>query len=72
MDPEEALRQIRALASRIMDADPDKPYADDIDPYDAFRLAETVAELDIWLSRGGFLPEPWRWQYRLPFKRETR
>jgi hypothetical protein len=49
MDPDETLREIRELvtAQACYVPDPD-------------RLAELVGALDEWLSKGGFLPEPWR------------
>lgn len=50
MDPNETLRQIRALYA---------PGAERTDP-DGAELSELVQALDEWLSRGGFPPEEWR------------
>ena len=49
MDPDETLRQLRALVR-----------AEDWDAADGERVRELVAALDEWLSRGGFLPDAWR------------
>lgn len=56
MDPDAALDRIRELCSVVLDDGVPllrrKSAAED--------LAELVRELDQWLSRGGFLPRPWR------------
>lgn len=51
MDPDETLRQLQALADRIL--------IDDSDAHDAVRLAQLVAALDGWLTAGGFPPAAW-------------
>jgi hypothetical protein len=52
MDPNQALQEIRATAEQIRDA----PLATERE----LALEESVTALDEWLSKGGFLPEPWR------------
>ena len=52
MDPDEALRQLRALVKQILDG---KPYSED----DVGELAELFDGLDQWLVRGGFAPKTW-------------
>lgn len=47
MDPDEALKRIRAL------------YDADHDSYTAEELIDLIQGLDEWLSRGGFLPKAW-------------
>jgi hypothetical protein len=49
MDPDAALREIRALVHEQLHGD--KPDPD--------RLAELVDGLDGWLGRGGFPPAAW-------------
>jgi hypothetical protein len=49
MDPDAALREIRALVHEQLHGD--KPDPD--------RLAELIDGLDGWLDRGGFLPRAW-------------
>lgn len=57
MDPNVALEQIRAYAAAM-----EQP-ATARNPYDlihnAVLLREAVADLDEWLSKGGFLPDAW-------------
>lgn len=48
MDPDTCLAEIRELVAQSLTEDDDT------------RLAEHVQALDEWLSRGGFLPAPWR------------
>ena len=59
LDPHVNLREQRALAAYLVEDDRalrlGHPVADA-----AARLAELVQALDEWLSRDGFLPEPWR------------
>jgi len=50
MDINETLRNVRELATAVLDAG---------DPRDAAELASAVDDLDGWLSAGGFLPEAW-------------
>ena len=49
MDPDETLREIRALCDQIT-----------LDVDDCDRLRELVVALDHWLLRGGFLPTQWK------------
>lgn len=53
MDPTENLRTQKLIANRILRSK-GKP-----DPDDCALLAELVVDLDKWLAKGGFLPEPW-------------
>jgi hypothetical protein len=55
MDPNQALQEIREVVDSILGDDS----ASDL-PEKASTLAERVTALDVWISRGGFLPEPWR------------
>jgi hypothetical protein len=62
MDPNAALRELRALATELND---DARIWDGTDGLlehkdKADRAAELIAALDGWLSNGGFLPERWR------------
>lgn len=52
MDPNEALRLIRAEVAKIVD---DHEY-DWVNPE---ALAQSVRDLDQWLTRGGSLPYSW-------------
>ncbi len=56
MDPDVLLARIRTLAERVVEADGDD--ADDGDN-PAVELSASILDLDIWLSRGGFLPSDW-------------
>ena len=58
MDPNETLRRLRALAATIL-GDHENPDGNGVDQDDAAALAEHVNALDEWITRGGFLPEPW-------------
>jgi len=49
MDPNATLKEIREILN-------DRKVADNAD---LDRLADCVEDLDHWLVRGGFLPEPW-------------
>ena len=55
MDPNEALKNARALAAAILK---------DGETWDSATRAEELANafeaLDEWLSKGGFLPEAWK------------
>lgn len=57
MDPNETLRQIRAIAARILARE-----GNDVQETaeDATELALAVDSLDRWLNRGGFLPHDWK------------
>lgn len=54
MDPNEALRAMRALVNEFRDTK-----VDDIAAH-AEAMADTFTGLDEWLSRDGFLPDDWR------------
>lgn len=49
MDPDETLREMRAICSGA-NGDYD----------DAERLADLFRSLDNWITKGGFLPAAWR------------
>lgn len=55
MDPNAALAQLRMLGHAIMNAG-----EGDDTSFNAVEMAETLQGLDVWLSRGGFLPDAWR------------
>lgn len=52
MDPNANLAEQRRILARFN--------ADEASLADAERLAELVAALDEWISRGGFLPAEWQ------------
>jgi hypothetical protein len=52
MDPDECLRTIREIVKRIEEED-------DIES-DLPELADAFESLDLWLSKGGFLPDDWK------------
>jgi hypothetical protein len=56
MDPNETLQHIRDLLARLND----QRYEGDDWQEDAQELAYYVAELDVWLTRHGFLPTDWQ------------
>lgn len=68
MDPNEALKEIRELVTDLMKGErestlsPEKT-AQRLD--DGDRLAELIDGLDEWLSKGGYLPGPWKPKVRL-------
>lgn len=53
MDPDTALETIRALVKGYQDEE-------GITGRDVTTLVETVAGLDEWLTKGGFLPKDWK------------
>lgn len=53
MDPDRLLQQIREARGRLFSEG--EPY----DPDDVRALLEDVDALDVWLSRGGYLPSAW-------------
>lgn len=53
MDPDEALRELRALCARVQ-------AEHRLSQADVERGAELFAGLDDWLSRGGFIPVAWQ------------
>ena len=67
MDPNEALRQLRALAAKVItsvDAYEGLDEADEEELEEMALAGESLASqfqaLDEWLSKGGFLPADWR------------
>ncbi|OMC55387.1 hypothetical protein A5747_13420 [Mycobacterium sp. IS-836] len=54
MDPNATLEMIREQLKAF--------YAERDAEFDAIALADMVAALDDWLSRGGFLPDAWKGQ----------
>lgn len=57
MDPDEALRVVRNMASYVVEC---SEAGDDSIPLDtAVGLAEAFLALDGWLSKGGHPPVPW-------------
>lgn len=61
MDPDAALEGIRTLVIEIQFADEHNDGLDRAQLADmAVALAESVENLDAWVSSGGFLPAPWR------------
>lgn len=55
MDPNQALKNLREMAARILDSDQD----DAETPQLAQELAEQFEALDGWLAGKGFLPSEW-------------
>lgn len=59
VDPNETLRRLREAAAEFVKRDE----ADVVNPADMYALGSQVvdaaADLDEWLSRGGFLPADW-------------
>lgn len=53
MDPNACLNEIRRLTAK-RNNDPAS-----FDSFDAATLCELVDGLDLWMTRGGFLPEEW-------------
>jgi hypothetical protein len=60
MDPNEALRMLRALTAKQIDANPDGKNCLQASADRAELLAEHFEALDEWLKKGGFLPDTWR------------
>lgn len=56
MDPTECLREIRRLTAK-RNNDPSS-----FDSVDAAMLCELFDGLDLWMTKGGFLPEQWQEQ----------
>jgi hypothetical protein len=50
MDPNACLAEIIKLAKQILN---------DLTADNAYTLADRIESLDVWLSKGGFLPERW-------------
>lgn len=57
MDPNENLRQQRALAARLIEA---AENGREVSEDDVLELSELVVALDNWLAAGGFPPDAWR------------
>ena len=58
MDPNEALKRIRATVARLQETD--DAGDNDYDPQDVSELYQHVQALDEWITRGGFLPDAWQ------------
>jgi len=56
MDPDEVLKKIRMVLIKVQT---DTFVLDDA-PELLEDLAESVENLDAWLTKGGFLPQPWQ------------
>lgn len=56
MDPNETLAVIRRITSQVLNTDLTTTEVSDL----LWNLAESVNDLDGWLSRGGFLPDTWK------------
>lgn len=56
MDPNETLRQMRAIAARILAREGADLHET---AEDATDLALAVDALDTWLCHGGFIPDAW-------------
>jgi len=64
MDPNETIKRLRSwAANRLEKADNIEGNAPDGNDAEA---AEPFAALDTWLTRGGFLPEAWRFHNPFP------
>lgn len=57
MDPNANISEQRRIAARVKAT---RDAGGEVDGDDADRLAELVDALDIWLARGGFLPDAWQ------------
>jgi len=57
MDPNENLRQQRALAARLLKA---AENGREVSEDDVLELSELVVALDNWMASGGFPPDAWR------------
>ena len=55
MDPDETLRQLRALNAELADETSEEEKV--------FELCMLIAALDEWMTHGGFLPRDWN-QFR--------
>lgn len=56
MDPDALLERLRVLVDAVLDGDtPAEQFH-----ADAEALAADFEGLDLWLSKGGFLPEAWK------------
>ena len=61
MDPDAALKMIRAISKRILHTtDNEGGLANQSIRDDAVTLSELVQGLDEWITKGGFLPADWR------------
>jgi hypothetical protein len=57
MDPDENLRQQRALAARLIEATEN---GREVSEDDVLELSELVVALDNWMAAGGLPPDAWR------------
>jgi hypothetical protein len=58
MDPNEMLRQLRAMVGKVL-RDSESDDGNDVHQNDAVAFAEKFNDLDEWISRKGFLPQDW-------------
>jgi hypothetical protein len=59
VDPNALLAKLREAAQQTM-SDLDDPETAEEVPVNEAVLAETFLQLDDWVARGGFLPQPWQ------------
>jgi len=59
MDPNANLEEQRRLTQKLLSLTVGEADLPDLHS-DAVRLAELVEALDVWLTRGGFLPSEWQ------------
>jgi hypothetical protein len=60
MDPNATLQTLRDFAERYADGCPDVNHVDCDHADQLTEIAEAVNALDVWISRGGFLPSDWQ------------
>lgn len=57
MDPNEALKELRRILALYDNDQPPRKVEDAL--WDFQAMKESLAALDQWLSKGGFLPDEW-------------
>ena len=60
MDPNAALAKIRTILIEGRSDESGDPASSPLSPARTEELLEAVADLDEWLSKGGFLPDAWQ------------
>jgi len=60
MDPEEALRECRRIANKLIEKMDSDEELESLPVHDVNRLIESFQALDGWLTKKGFLPKDWR------------
>lgn len=58
MDPDEALRRLRASAAKVREEMSKGFGGDPMD--DVSDMLNSFEALDVWLSNGGFIPREWK------------